>query len=120
MPQRVRYVWINGLKQTRRRKTKVPHQLTLSKGSTHIAARREFVDFALNDPRAQDFLGWLRNTRVPDETFFNSLNRSPQLNIPGSYNGTLRYVRSVPTNSVSLHTAREIFIYLLLTYLRKL
>jgi len=80
------YVWEHG-QQTEQLKDDVPHNLTLSKGSTHIAARREFVDFALNDRRAQDFLHWLRDTQIPDETFFNSLNRNQQLDIPGSYRG---------------------------------
>ena len=50
-------------------------------------ARREFVDFAVNDYRAHDLLHWLQDTFNPDETFFNSLNRNPQLKIPGTYIG---------------------------------
>jgi hypothetical protein len=79
-------VWING-ERTDQRKDSPPHNLTLSKGEIHIVARREFVDFALNDRRAQDFFHWLENTHIPDETFYSSLNRNPQLNIPGSYLG---------------------------------
>lgn len=84
--RRIKFVWKYG-KQTNITKDAVPHNLILSKGGTHIAACREFVDFALNDHRAQDFLHWLRNTQMPDETFFNSLNGNPQLNIPGTYPG---------------------------------
>jgi hypothetical protein len=80
-------VWKDG-QQTFERKDPVPHNLILSKGGTHIAARREFVHFALNDRRAKDLLHWLRDTQIPDETFYNSLNRNPQLEIPGSYRGT--------------------------------
>jgi hypothetical protein len=97
MSERIEYVWRNG-ERTNQRKEKPPHNLTLSKGEIHIVARREFVDFALNDRRAQDFLHWLGNTHIPDETFFNSLNRNPQLNIPGSYLGehkTITYLKSV-------------------------
>ena len=86
---RVKFVWKDG-KRTGTPKEVVPHDLQLFTGSTHIAASREFVDFALNDRRAQDFLYWLRDTDVPDEVFFNSLNRNPQLNISGSYRG-IRY-----------------------------
>ena len=87
MPERVEYVY-NALRQrTERRKGDPPHGLKLSKGSAHISARREFVEFAVNDRRAQDLLLWLRDTFAPDETFFNSLNRNPALKIPGTYLG---------------------------------
>lgn len=85
-PHWVKYVWKDG-KQTKERKDDPPYNLTLSKGSTHIVARREFVEFVLNDYRAQDFLLWLKDTFIPDETFFNSLNRNPQLLVPGTYRG---------------------------------
>jgi Core-2/I-Branching enzyme len=85
----IKYVYKNG-KRTKQTKDDAPHNLRLSKGSTHIVARREFVDFAVNDYRAHDFLQWLQDTHIPDETFFSSLNRNPQLKIPGTYRGKYR------------------------------
>ena len=34
-----------------------------------------------------EFTEWLRDTGVPDETLFASLNHSPQLGVPGAYKG---------------------------------
>ena len=34
-----------------------------------------------------EFTEWLRDTGVPDETLFTSLNHSPQLGVPGAYKG---------------------------------
>ena len=59
--------------------------MTLSKGSVHVAVQRGFVDFVLHE--SQPFLEWLMKTKVPDETFFNTLNNNPQLRIPGAYTG---------------------------------
>jgi len=52
-----------------------------------MAVARQFVEFALNDRRAQDLLYWMSNINVPDEHFFQTLSHSPQLGIPGSYKG---------------------------------
>ena len=61
--------------------------VTLTKGSVHIAASRAFVDYVLHDERALKFRDWVKDTGVPDETFFSSLNHSPQLGVPGAYKG---------------------------------
>ena len=61
--------------------------ITLAKGSVHIAVQRGFVDYVLHDPRALIFREWVKDTFVPDETFFTSLNASPQLGVPGAYKG---------------------------------
>ena len=63
----------------------LPMNVTLSKGSVHVAVQRGFVDYALH--QAQPFVEWLKETKVPDETFFNTLNNSPQLGIPGAFTG---------------------------------
>ncbi|KAL4236033.1 Beta-1 [Mactra antiquata] len=62
-----------------------PHGITLTKGAVHIIATRGYVDFVLHDQRASDFLLWTNQTRVPDETFFSSLNHNTFLNVPGAY-----------------------------------
>ncbi|KAL4229067.1 hypothetical protein ACF0H5_012106 [Mactra antiquata] len=64
-----------------------PHGIVATKGSVHITASRGFVDYILHDQRAQDFLNWTAKTKIPDETFFASLNHNPILGVPGSYRG---------------------------------
>jgi N-acetyllactosaminide beta-1,6-N-acetylglucosaminyltransferase len=64
-----------------------PVNITLSKGSVHIVATRAFVDYVINNETALKFLNWVKKTYIPDETFFSSLNHSPQLGVPGSYLG---------------------------------
>jgi len=59
----------------------------VAKGSTHIAVTREFVEFTVNDFRANDLLYWMRDIKVPDEHFFQTLSHNPQMGIPGSYIG---------------------------------
>jgi len=68
-------------------KEPVPHGFDVAKGMTHMAVTRAFVEFAVNDRRAQDLLYWMRDIKVPDEHFFQTLNHNPQMNIPGSFKG---------------------------------
>ncbi|XP_029641998.1 N-acetyllactosaminide beta-1,6-N-acetylglucosaminyl-transferase-like [Octopus sinensis] len=65
-----------------------PHNITVSKGSVHIAASRGYVEFLIMDRRSQDFTNWVRDTRNPDETLFSTMNHNPHLRVPGSFNGT--------------------------------
>jgi hypothetical protein len=67
-----------------------PINITLTKGSVHIIATRGFVHFAVEKQTAGKFLDWVKNTSVPDETFFSTLNHNPQLGVPGSYRGKLQ------------------------------
>ena len=80
------YVY-KGLKRTSERKSPCPVNVTITKGSVHIAVQRGYVDFVLHDAHSQLFLNWVKDTRVPDETFFSSLNASPQLGVPGATKG---------------------------------
>ncbi|KAH3870381.1 beta-1,3-galactosyl-O-glycosyl-glycoprotein beta-1,6-N-acetylglucosaminyltransferase-like [Dreissena polymorpha] len=64
-----------------------PHNITALKGAVHIVANRGYVKFILHDKRAHDLLNWTRQTQVPDETFFATLNHNPQLGVPGAYIG---------------------------------
>jgi len=68
-------------------KEPVPHNFDVTKGSTHMAVTREFVEFAVNDSRAKDLLRWMQDIKIPDEHFFQTLNHNPQMDIPGSYLG---------------------------------
>ncbi|XP_067674440.1 beta-1,3-galactosyl-O-glycosyl-glycoprotein beta-1,6-N-acetylglucosaminyltransferase-like [Haliotis asinina] len=64
-----------------------PHGITPVKGSVHIVVNRGFVDYVLHNKTAQDFLAWVKNVDVPDETFFTSLNHNAHLRVPGAYLG---------------------------------
>ncbi|XP_046338983.2 beta-1,3-galactosyl-O-glycosyl-glycoprotein beta-1,6-N-acetylglucosaminyltransferase-like [Haliotis rufescens] len=61
-----------------------PHGIHPYKGNVHVVVSRGFVDYAINDPVAQNFTDWLKRTKVPDETFFGTLNNNPKLRVPGS------------------------------------
>ena len=69
--------------------TPAPHNVSITKGSVHITAVRAFVEYVIDSRTAHEFLDWVKDTAVPDETFFASLNHSPQLRAPGSYLGVL-------------------------------
>ena len=62
-----------------------PHNISVYKGSTHIIAIREFVEFALRNQIGKDFYEFLRDAEVPDEAIYSSLQRHPQA--PGRING---------------------------------
>ncbi|ELT88514.1 hypothetical protein CAPTEDRAFT_121732, partial [Capitella teleta] len=80
-----KYVWRTENWRTSVEKGPVPHNFLIAKGSTHVAVTRDFIDYALNDPRAQDLLEWMKDIRAPDEHFFPTLNHNPHLNVPGAY-----------------------------------
>ena len=52
-----------------------PHNISIYKGSTHIIALREFVDFALHSQIAKDLYEFLKETKIPDETIYASLQQ---------------------------------------------
>ncbi|OXB82059.1 UNVERIFIED_CONTAM: hypothetical protein H355_004142 [Colinus virginianus] len=51
-------------------------------GSAYIAATRAFVRHVLEDPTAQRFLEWAKDTYSPDEHVWATLNRAP--GVPGA------------------------------------
>ncbi|KAK0054437.1 beta-1 3-galactosyl-O-glycosyl-glycoprotein beta-1 6-N-acetylglucosaminyltransferase [Biomphalaria pfeifferi] len=67
--------------------SKPPFNLTAVKGSVHIAANRDFVDFILHNKQIKTILAWVNTSRIPDETLFATLNHNPQLGIRGTYRG---------------------------------
>ena len=81
----------NGFWETEEKLGPCPVNATITKGSVHITASRGYVDYVLHDERALKFREWVKDTGVPDETFFSSLNFSPQLGVPGAYLGKLYY-----------------------------
>jgi len=68
-------------------KLPAPHNISITKGSVHIVVVRAFVEFIMQNTSAIDFLDWVKDTSIPDETFFSSLNHSPHLKAPGAYLG---------------------------------
>jgi len=85
-PDWFQFSWIEH-EQRGPRKEPAPHGFDIAKGSTHVAVTREFVEFTVNDSRAQDLLDWMKDIKVPDEHFFQTLNHNPQMNIPGAFKG---------------------------------
>lgn len=85
-PERFKYSWITPHRRGAH-KEPAPHGFKVTKGSTHMAVTRQFVQFVLTDSTAQDLLRWMSDVKIPDEYFFSTLNHNPQLNIPGSFLG---------------------------------
>ena len=69
------------------RKEPAPHKIQITTGAIHVALTRGFVDFALHNQVAKDFLNWLNDTHIPDESYFASLHVNPQLGVPGAFTG---------------------------------
>nr|XP_022304877.1 N-acetyllactosaminide beta-1,6-N-acetylglucosaminyl-transferase-like [Crassostrea virginica] len=71
------------VESTKQRKPPPPHNMTVGKGSAYGAFSRRFVEFALNDERAQDLLKWTEDTYSPDESFWATLAINKHLGTPG-------------------------------------
>ncbi|CAH8442747.1 unnamed protein product [Dicrocoelium dendriticum] len=69
-------------------KANLSFNVAWTKGSFLIAARREFLQFALTDPRALEILKAMKAEehvrKIQDELFFSTLAYSPELGAPGS------------------------------------
>ena len=61
--------------------------MKITQGSVHVALTRAFVDYALHHQVAKDLLNWVKDTLVPDETFFQSLQVNPMYGVPGAFTG---------------------------------
>ncbi|XP_038249447.1 N-acetyllactosaminide beta-1,6-N-acetylglucosaminyl-transferase-like [Dermochelys coriacea] len=84
------------MKKTNELKQSPPHNLTIYFGSAYIAVTKPFVEFILNNQRAIDLLEWSKDTYSPDEHFWVTLNRIPD--VPGSmpnasWEGNLRAIK---------------------------
>ncbi|PVD26134.1 hypothetical protein C0Q70_13802 [Pomacea canaliculata] len=87
-----------------------PHGIVPVKGSVHIAVNRDFVDYVLHSPVAQDFLNWTQRVFIPDEAFFSTLNHNPQLGIRGSYKDYQPAFLTIPQRG-NLQETRKAFCY---------
>ena len=72
-----------------------PVNVTLTKGSVHITASRAFAEYIVHNETSLLFRDWVKDTYVSDETYFSSLNHSPQLAVPGSYLGDFTVTKLV-------------------------
>ena len=70
---------------TNKPKSPPPHNISIFKGLTFIIATREFVQFVIHSQLATDFREFLKDTLVPDETIYASLQRHP--GVPGGIHG---------------------------------
>jgi len=73
------------IKKTKRPKSPPPHNITVHKGSTHIIAIREFVEFVLHSKIGKDLFKYLKDTFIPDETLYATLQQHPLA--PGGIRG---------------------------------
>lgn len=62
------------VKKMQLKKGPPPHNLQVYFGTAYYALTRAFVDFALENPIAQDFLEWSKDTYSPDEHYWVTLN----------------------------------------------
>ena len=85
-PKWFEFVWKN-YEQTEVKKTKPPHGFVITKGSPHFAATRKFVEFALSDAKAHDLLLWMKDIKIPDEHFLQTLHHNAKLGAPGAFTG---------------------------------
>ena len=73
--------------KTKKRKKIPPRGITIAKGDVHVVLPRGFVEFMLTNETAIAFREWVKDTDIPDETYFQSLAHSPKLGIPGAHLG---------------------------------
>ncbi|KAK2551899.1 Beta-1 [Acropora cervicornis] len=66
-------------------KSPPPNSIQIYKGSTHVVAIKEFVHFVVKSQIGKSFSEFLKDTYVPDETVYASLQQYP--NVPGGIHG---------------------------------
>ncbi|NWV24156.1 GCNT3 acetylglucosaminyltransferase, partial [Origma solitaria] len=70
------------ISRTAQEKQPPPHSNPMFTGSAYIAVTRDFVQHIFEDPTAQKFLEWSKDTYSPDEHVWATLNRMP--GVPGA------------------------------------
>ncbi|KAH3816262.1 hypothetical protein DPMN_117775 [Dreissena polymorpha] len=70
-----------------------PFKIKPVKGAVHAVLSRAFVEFALHNEKAVEFYNWTTQTKIPDKTFFATLNHNPSLGAPGAYTGWFVVIR---------------------------
>jgi beta-1,3-galactosyl-O-glycosyl-glycoprotein beta-1,6-N-acetylglucosaminyltransferase/N-acetyllactosaminide beta-1,6-N-acetylglucosaminyltransferase len=84
---------INGVRAGR--KTRVPIDADIVKGSFLITVTRAFVEWVLRDQNVRVLGQWLNDSFIPDELFFSTLNFNPHLGAPGAYRGQYNSPRHI-------------------------
>lgn len=70
-----------------------PHNLQVYFGTAYYALTRDFVDFVLKSPIAQDLLEWSKDTFSPDEHYWVTLNHiKGKLLVSNGY----KYIKQIP------------------------
>ena len=83
--------------------------MTMMKGPMQVMLSRPFVNYTLYNQVAIEFLAWLEETSVPDETFFSSLQFNPQLGAPGAYASMFTTIPLTTLNYFCLNHGDYIF-----------
>ncbi|NXS24629.1 GCNT3 acetylglucosaminyltransferase, partial [Mystacornis crossleyi] len=68
--------------RTNQKKVPPPHSYPMFAGSAYIVVTRDFVQHVFENPTAQKFLEWSKDTYSPDEHVWATLNRMP--GVPGA------------------------------------
>lgn len=73
---------INGsIRKTNKDKSPPPFGLKVFSGNAYIVVSRDFVRFALENPKAKALMSWVNNTYSPDEFIWATMQRMP--GVPG-------------------------------------
>ncbi|KAI5094769.1 beta-1,3-galactosyl-O-glycosyl-glycoprotein beta-1,6-N-acetylglucosaminyltransferase 3, partial [Silurus meridionalis] len=73
---------INGkIKNSNQDKNPPPFGIKMFSGGAYIVVSRDFVNYVLNDPKAQVLISWLKDTYSPDEIIWATMERIP--GVPG-------------------------------------
>ncbi|NXY21437.1 GCNT3 acetylglucosaminyltransferase, partial [Atrichornis clamosus] len=70
------------ISRTDKEKLPPPHNYPMFTGNAYIVVTRDFVQHIFEDPTAQKFLEWSKDTYSPDEHVWATLNRMP--GVPGA------------------------------------
>ncbi|NXH33566.1 GCNT3 acetylglucosaminyltransferase, partial [Myiagra hebetior] len=68
--------------RTAQKKLPPPHSYPMFTGNAYIVVTRDFVQYIFENPTAQKFLEWSKDTYSPDEHVWATLNRMP--GVPGA------------------------------------
>lgn len=86
----LKYCTFHRWRERWQRKQPAPHNIRPYKGSVHVVLSRDFVDFLLHNKTSLDFLNWVeKDTHIPDELYFTTMNNNWHLQAPGSNPGQI-------------------------------
>ncbi|XP_062569797.1 beta-1,3-galactosyl-O-glycosyl-glycoprotein beta-1,6-N-acetylglucosaminyltransferase 3-like [Saccostrea cucullata] len=71
------------IQATGKKKDPPSYNITVGRGSAYGVFSWSFVNFSVNDVKAQEILKWLEDTYSPDEFFWATLASNKHLNVPG-------------------------------------